>query len=254
MKIERVDENTIKCYLTLDELREYDVDYKDFLSRSEKAQILMKEIIEQAKEQVGYQPPSFAFEMQITMVPEQGMVLTFSEKEPFDITDEKKVEGFLNNVKGLLERVGAAKKDANIEDMLSPEKVMEAIANATGHGAGAPVPKTGEKQLNPVSPQKRGEDKQLHEAVYAFRNIGRVIEFAKVLPKGLRMKSRLYKMDDKFFLYLGKGKASFERFSCVCVQALEFSALYKAGEDCEDLLKERGELLIEEKALRKLAK
>ena len=43
--------------------------------------------MEQAKEEVGYTPPKFAFDLQIMMVPDQGMLLTFSEKDPFEGKD-----------------------------------------------------------------------------------------------------------------------------------------------------------------------
>ena len=45
MKIERIDDKTIKCYLSKDELAYYKVDYSDFISRSENAQRLLREII-----------------------------------------------------------------------------------------------------------------------------------------------------------------------------------------------------------------
>ena len=96
MKIERVDDKTIKCYLSKDELAYYKVDYSDFISRSENAQRLLREIIEQAKSEVGYHPPKIAFEMQIMMVPEQGMVLTFSEKDPAIGVDADKISGFID--------------------------------------------------------------------------------------------------------------------------------------------------------------
>ena len=37
MKIERVDDKTVKCFLSNKELEEYEIDYKDFVMRSEKA-------------------------------------------------------------------------------------------------------------------------------------------------------------------------------------------------------------------------
>ena len=49
MKIERVDDKTIKCYLSKDELAYYQVDYSDFISRTENAHRLLREIIETAK-------------------------------------------------------------------------------------------------------------------------------------------------------------------------------------------------------------
>ena len=87
MRIERVDDKTVKCFLSNEELQEYQIDYKDFITRSDKAREIVHEIMEQAKEEVGYTPPKFAFDLQIMMVPDQGMLLTFSEKDPFEGKD-----------------------------------------------------------------------------------------------------------------------------------------------------------------------
>lgn len=69
MKIEHVDDKTVKCFLSNEELEEYEIDYKDFVTRSEKAREVVQEIIEQATEEVGYKPPKFAFDLQIMMMP-----------------------------------------------------------------------------------------------------------------------------------------------------------------------------------------
>ena len=60
MRIERVDDKTVKCFLSNEELEEYEIDYKDFILRSDKAREIVQEIIEQAEEEVGYKPPKFA--------------------------------------------------------------------------------------------------------------------------------------------------------------------------------------------------
>ncbi len=51
MKIERIDDKTVKCFLSNEELEEYDIDYKDFVTRSDKAKEVVQEIIEQAEEE-----------------------------------------------------------------------------------------------------------------------------------------------------------------------------------------------------------
>ena len=73
MRIERVDDRTVRCFLSNEELEEYDIDYKDFVTRSERAKEIVQEIIEQATEEVGYKPPKFAFDLQIMMVPDEGL-------------------------------------------------------------------------------------------------------------------------------------------------------------------------------------
>ena len=47
MRIERVDDKTVKCFISNEELEEYDIDYKDFIMRSDKAKEVVQEIIEQ---------------------------------------------------------------------------------------------------------------------------------------------------------------------------------------------------------------
>lgn len=84
MKIERIDDKTVKCFLSNEELEEYDIDYKDFVTRSDKAKEVVQEIIEQAEEEVGYKPPKYAFDLQIMMLPDEGLVLVLSEKEPLE--------------------------------------------------------------------------------------------------------------------------------------------------------------------------
>jgi adapter protein MecA 1/2 len=238
MRIERVDDKTIKCFLSLQELEEYNVDYRDFLSRNDKAQKLMREIIDQAREEVGYRPPKLAFEMQIMMVPEQGMVLTFSEKEPIDLDDDRKVDGFIQNLKDLIEHIkeyrGQSEKAGAAG--LIPEIRSENLPK-DGSGEG------GESAKDPI---------QVNEAVFAFGSISKVMQYAEGIPSNLRVTSRLYKMEDYYYLYMTKGTASYDKFSRACVQALEFAALYRADVGCDTVLKEHGELLIAEKALRKL--
>ncbi len=230
MKIERVDDKTIKCYLSMDELEKYQVDYHDFISRTDKAQRLMREIIAKATEEVGYHPPQMAFEMQIMMVPEQGMVLTFSEKEPFDGMDDEKVQHFLQGIKNLLEHV---KKERGGVD-LPPGDLPELPA--------------GEQ---PVEHSKTGPE--MDEAVFCFGDLRSVMDYAAVLPRNHRYASALYKMGDGYYLYLGRGSAAYTKYSRACVNALEYAELYSAGPDCVQVLKEHGEVLIPEKALRKLA-
>ena len=225
MKIERVDDKTVKCFLSNKELEEYEIDYKDFVMRSEKAKELVQEIMETAVEEVGYKPPRFAFDLQIMMVPEEGLVLTFSEKDPLDQLDSKDGEHLvecLQEMKKILQK--------------NKEKLQEQAAKNVPEEKGVQAPEV-------VRPEF---------AIFAFRSISRVIEYARVLPANLRVKSALYKMNEVYYLYLHKGAASYERYSRACIQAIEFGALFGAEQDKVIYLQEHGECLIAEKALKKL--
>ncbi len=227
MKIERVDDKTVKCFLSNEELEEYNIDYKDFIMRSEKAKEVVQEIIEQAEEEVGYKPPRFAFDLQIMMLPDQGLLLTFSEKDPLDSKDGSQILECLKEMKQVLQKT----KEKIGEKQSSSQQLPD---------EGTSVPEQSEVPKRP------------EEAMFAFRSIGRVMEYASVLPANLRVHSELYVMDGLYYLYMTKNAASYERYSRACIQAMEFSATFAADEDRLLHLREHGECLIADKALKKL--
>jgi adapter protein MecA 1/2 len=237
MRIERVDEKTVKCFLSNEELEEYEIDYKDFVLRSDKAREVVQEIIEQAAEEVGYKPPKFAFDLQIMMLPDQGLILTFSDRDP-EIKESDQFIECLKEMKRILQRT---------REKISGEGTVQSAESGPGPNAGEAEGKQTEgKQAQQVS--------RPSFAVFAFSELGRIIEFAAMLPSNLQVESSLYQMDGLYFLYLLKGRASYERYSRACIQALEFASLYAAEPSQTVQLEEHGECLIAEKALKKLRK
>lgn len=222
MKIERVDDKTVKCFLSNEELDEYDIDYKDFVLRSEKAKEVVQEIIVQAEETVGYKPPRYSFDLQIMMLPDQGLLLTFSEREPENeplIECLREMRRVLQKAK---ERVGMAENLQKVEN-------------------------------NKQAPERKPAVQAKPEfAIFAFTSLRDVMNFAVVLPANLRVDSALYEMEDLFYLCLGRGHASYERYSRACIQAMEFGSLYSAEESLLLRLEEHGKCLIQAKAIKKL--
>lgn len=233
MRIERVDDKTVKCYISNEELEEYDIDYKDFIMRSDKAKEVVQEIIEQAEEEVGYKPPKFAFDLQIMILPDHGLLLTFSERDP-EMKDGDQLMECLKEMKRILqesrEKAGKSEneKAAPIEDISLPADTKQAQKSV---------------EKKPTPPKF---------AVFVFSTLGKVLEFAAALPANFRVESSLYEMNGYYYLFFQKGHASYERYSRACVQALEFAALYTAEEKHTARIKEHGNCLIAEKAVKKL--
>lgn len=223
MKIERVDDKTVRCFLSNEELEEYEIDYKDFVTRSEKAKEIVQEIIVQAEEEVGYKPPKYAFDLQIMMVPDQGLLLTFSDKDP-DLKEGSQIMECLKEMKRILQQ--------------TKEQVERSGGGASEGSA---------KKLAAVDAAGRPD-----YAVFVFGCLRDIMNYAEGLPGNLRVESQLYGQDGQYYLYIKKGHASYERFSRACIQALEFSSLYTADENRLLLLKEHATCLIAERALKKI--
>ena len=223
MRIERVDDKTVKCYISLEEMQEYDITYKDFVARTDKAKEIVEDIIAQATEEVGYKPPQFALDLQIMMLPEKGMVLTFSEKSPLDVEGNPTVLEYLKEMKKALEAQvsKAEKKDGAAEEDL------------------------------PLNKEPQGESAS-DFALFSFASLRNVCEYVKILPANLRVISCLYEMDGSYFLYMEKGAAAYKRYSRACVKALEYGSLYGATLDKLTFIDEHARCLIPDKAITKI--
>lgn len=258
MKIERIDDKTVKCFLSNEELDAYEISYKDFVARSDKAKVVMEEIIEQAEEEVGYQPPGFSFDLQIMMLPDQGMILTFSEKEP----DEKKphAEGLLEclkELKQMMEEKKGSKDGGRIElhkeidlhlHKEAEEMHEDMLLGGTVSQESEDVQQEEDNCAAPAAPQETRPS----FAVFYFPTLRRVCEYAAVLPRSLRIGSVLYQMGEEYYLYLNKGAASYERYSRACIQAMEFGEIYTAEQDRVVYLEEHGQCVVRDHAVRKL--
>lgn len=238
MKIERVDDKTVKCFLSNEELEEYDIDYKDFVMRSEKAKEVVQEIIVQAEEELGYKPPKFAFDLQIMVLPDQGLLLTFSEKD----SDPRENDPLIECLKEMKRVLQKAREKVGMTE--------PAASNSDGQAAGADkCAQAG--SADAAVPVKRQETRP-NVALFAFGSLRNLMEFALILPKNLRVESSLYEMNGLWFLCLEKGHAAYERYSRACVQAMEFGGLFTAEEKQISQIREHAECLIAEKALKKL--
>lgn len=212
MRIKRVDEKTVKCFLSNEELEAYEIDYKDFIMHSDKAKQVVQDILVQAAEQVGYKPPKFAFDVQIMVLQDQGILLTFSENDTVN-NHAQKILDYMKEMKDVL------------------ENAKEVLAEV-------------EKVPQPVQKSDR--------AIFVFESLRDVMCFADALPVTLRVQSSLYEMKSQYYLCLNKGGAAYERFSRTCIQAMEFGRLYSAQPGQELVLEEHGKCLIAEKAIQKL--
>ena len=244
MKIERVDDKTVKCFLSNEELEEHNIDYKDFITRTDKARELMQQIIETAAEEVGYKPPKFAFDLQIMMMPNQGMVLTLSEKDPLDLSDKDQIMAYLKSLGDLFHAAKERFEAAGVA-LAKQEQPAE-------NSVGIPVEAASDETAGKAKAAGKQAQSRPEYAIFRFEEMRNLLAYASVMPQTLRVKSSLYAMDHAYYLYVHRGTASYERYSRACVQALEYATLYAAEEGRLLHLEEHGECLIAENALKKL--
>jgi len=87
MKFKKIDQYTVRCVLTEDDMIENDIELEDFFHNREKVHNLLEVIMDKAKNEVGYELNEDVLSMQIMPLPKNGLAITISGKNDNDVID-----------------------------------------------------------------------------------------------------------------------------------------------------------------------
>ncbi len=231
MTFKRIDESTIRCIVTEEDMEENGLELDDFFTQSDKAQDFLREVVEQASEEVGYDSGQGMVSLQIMPLPNHGLAITFSESE------SKEWQDVMENIKGIIEDVRErVKEKGTLQDGDDPEKEEEVSA-----------------VMIPADKGKREIEKI---RLFAFVNLRFAIQYAKTVQEKGAVRSTLYKdkANNVFYMTLEKGRLSTHKYNVLCSNATEFATYMVDGQRILDYLKEQGEILVENRAVKVLAK
>ena len=143
----------------------------------------------------------------------------------------------MENIKGIIEDVRErVKEKGTLQDGDAPEKEEEVSA-----------------VMIPADKGKREIEKI---RLFAFVNLRFAIQYAKTVQEKGAVRSTLYKdkANNVFYMTLEKGRLSTHKYNVLCSNATEFATYMVDGQRILDYLKEQGEILVENRAVKILAK
>ncbi|MEG1458213.1 MAG: adaptor protein MecA [Acetivibrio sp.] len=111
MEFSRIDDATVRCILTEEDLKERDIELEDFFKNKEKVQNFFEEIVEEAKKEVSYESNTGVLAVQVMPLPENGLAIVFSENAESDF------DGLVKNIKDMM---GELKESA-----AAPKKILK---------------------------------------------------------------------------------------------------------------------------------
>lgn len=188
MKFTRINEHTVNCIITADDMDEQGLSIEDLFAKSEESMAFLQEILQRAAEEVDYRPSSSFLPMQMMVLPDQSVSLTLSENPNLAIAEM---------LKGLAERL--------------KQFLQEISGQAAQEGAGAHVDvRVGEKEQED-KPNKLLPLLRYSEYVFSFDSISTVSRFAKTIKGMPPVVSALYKDGEGvYYLHLApQGAATF---------------------------------------------
>ena len=215
MKYKKINEATVQCIITAEDMLEYGLTLSDIFERNEKGEGFLRDIIERAHDEVGYTINGENIAMQITPMQNQGLVVTFTNESPAGFRD------ILQHLKEVLQGVSAElnKQDAGQRG---------AIQNYLG--------------------QEVDENRRM----FVFSTLHQVMQYTASIPNNLSVKSSLYKVGAAYYLVIEKNRLSYRLFNKISAQAVEFGNLIAVSNERMQYLDEHGDCLIKDRAVSKL--
>ena len=240
MKIEKINDNQIRCTLTREDLLAHEIRLGELTYGSEKIRALLQDMIQKAAADFGFVVDNTPLMIEaIPLSPEKIIVIITKVDSPdeldsrfsrfsFDETmhgqeggREDSLTG-LDDILNLISRISKAKKDAQEQEVETAEAVEEE-ANALGR-------------------------------FFLFRNLPTVIHAAQALDPSVKGISSLYKNPDdgNYYLILRKGEDSPEMFNKICNALSEFSLAVDYIPGIEELFTEHMQVILKNDAIIKL--
>ena len=250
MKIEKINDNQIRCTLTRDDLAAHEIRLGELTYGSEKIRALLQDMISKAAADFGFVVDNTPLMIEaIPLSPEKIIVIItkvdspdeldsrfsrFSFDEGIGGTDSySKAESLtgLDDILNLISRITQAKKEAR-------EKEEKAAGMA--------------ETAEPALPE--AEDADSFGRFFLFRDIQSVIRAAGILDPSTRGTSSLYKNPDdgNYYLIVRKGSDSPELFNKICNMLSEFSLSVDYIPGVEELFTEHMQVILKDDAVIKL--
>ncbi len=173
----------------------------------------MRDIIERAHDEVGYQISNGNIAMQITPLKDNGLVVTFTDEGPAAFKE------MLQNLKEVLQEFSAEL--------------------------------AGQEERARVEPQT-SESYDENRRMFVFHTMHQTMQYAATIPGTYSVKSHLFKEGADYYLVLEKNRLSYKSFNRISAQAVEFGNLIAVSEERMRYLEEHGECLIRDRAVSRL--
>ncbi len=252
MKIEKVNENQIRCTLTREDLANRELKISELAYGSEKAKNLFRDMMQQASFEFGFEAEDIPLMIEAIPINSECIVLIITkveDPEELDTRFSKFAPSVHDETEGGLEDMIDSLTGSADEVLDLFKKIHETKKAATE--TANDTPKTSEKNASPA-PEA---DADLTR-IFAFDSLNKLIRLAGLLSENYRAENALYKDEEEnsYLLVVTKGSHTAAEFNRVCNLLSEYGNAKKLHQASHSYLEEHFLPLIARDALKSLAK
>ena len=241
MKIEKVNENQIRCTLTREDLASREIKISELAYGTEKAKNLFRDMMRQANYEFGFEADDIPLMIEAIPLNAECIVLIVTKVE-----DPEELDTRFSRFAPSSDEEDYDEDDDYDEDE-SHQEMLDLFHKLQETRTGAVVPEQ-------ASVPEEQEEK-LRTRIFSFDSLQQVMSAAGMIAPSFAAKSALYKDEHtlKYLLVLTQAEASREDFDRVSNILSEYGNLKRAQSGSRIFLEEHCDALVPENALKLLA-
>lgn len=252
MKIERLNENQIRCTLTREDLAERKLKLSELAYGTEKAKSLFREMMQQAAYECGFEANDIPLMIEAIPMSADSIILIITKVEDPEELDTRFAKFSQSNSaddnSDLLSALSSVKPEG-ADDILNLFQKIRDTHKALSSRAE-------DSDTNQSADSESEEDLYVElKKIYGFHRLDDVIHAAHILQGNYNGVNSLYKdtSDDSYHLILSKSSHTPEEFNRICNMLSEYGTGLKYTAGNEAYLVEHGEAIVLNEALQKLS-
>lgn len=244
MKLEKINDNQIRCTLTKADLADRQIKLSELAYGSEKAKSLFRDMMLQANAEFGFEANDIPLMIEAIPMPNDCIVLIITKVSDPEELDTRFSKFSPSNV-DVLDVSTESKKTVSAEGADEVLDIFKRMMEQHIKGL--------EKQQE-EKPAKIADEIDLTR-LYCFGNLESIIEAAHVLKNYYHGENRLYKNSSRklYYLVLSKSSHTPEEFNKICNILTEYGSNEPYKKSTESYMAEHYDLVIKKEALQKLA-
>lgn len=232
MEYKRIDENTIRCIVTEEDMESFGLNLDEFLSHSGRSDEFLQYIVSEARDELGYENDKGIVSMRLELLNDRRISITFGSG------DEKQIR----------EQVLKYLKD------LAESRIMQEIGRLFGEKQKAALPAQENQTVSAEKAAKKGKEPEETYRMYCFASLRDVISYCRAVGLTQPIKSHLYKERESYYLIVERYRISEYHFNLLTAVAFDYGKVIAGPEHLYSHLQEHGELLIDSRAVGTLRK
>ena len=244
MKLEKLNDNQIRCTLTRDDLADRQIKLSELAYGSEKAKSLFRDMMLQANAEFGFEANEVPLMIEAIPMPNECVVLIITkvtDPEELDTRFSKVSPASADTLDTLSEPQKAAAPEGADEVLDLFKRMVEQHLKA-------------EPESKKETPAAASSEHIDLTRLYCFGNLDSIIDAAHILKDYYHGKNRLYKNRSKklYYLVLSKSSHTPEEFNKICNILTEYGSNEPYTKATEAYMAEHYDLVIKKDALQKL--